>query len=79
MSCVDRQKIKLQESFRYLFNVGSLGQPRDCNKDACFSVLDRDAGTVEILRATYDVEAAQKAIITEDLPKELADRLMLGM
>lgn len=79
LSCVDRQIIKLQDSHRYLFNVGSLGQPRDCDKDACFAILDRDAGSVEIRRVSYDVTAAQQAIRDANLPGELADRLMLGM
>ncbi len=79
LSCIDRQLVQLDPQNRYLFNVGSVGQPRDGNPDACFSVLDRDKGTLEVLHTRYDIEAAQVAIRHAGLPTELAERLAMGM
>ncbi len=79
LSCIDKQVVRLNPNYRYLFNVGSVGQPRDGTPDACYAILDLDEGTLEIKRAKYDVENAQTAIIQAGLPKELADRLSMGM
>lgn len=63
---------------RYLINVGSVGQPRDGNPEACFGLLDTDKGEFSILRSPYDYEITQEKMINAGLPKPLADRLAEG-
>ena len=70
--------IELADHLRYLFNVGSVGQPRDGDPRACFVLWDSDAKTVEFQRVCYDVEAARRKILDADLPQFLADRLLSG-
>ena len=70
--------IELDAHSRYLFNVGSVGQPRDGDPRACFVVWDADAKTVEFQRVCYDVETARRKILDADLPRFLADRLLSG-
>jgi diadenosine tetraphosphatase ApaH/serine/threonine PP2A family protein phosphatase len=60
-------------------NVGSVGQPRDRNPDACYAVADLDNKTIEIKRVEYDLVKAQEAIRKQNLPPELAERLAYGM
>ncbi len=58
-----------------LFNVGSVGQPRDGDPRAAYAVWDDAAHTVELRRVPYDVAAARQKILESDLPNILADRL----
>ncbi|MGI8907654.1 MAG: metallophosphoesterase family protein [Candidatus Sumerlaeaceae bacterium] len=79
LACPDTPAISLKEACRYLVNVGSVGQPRDRNPDACFAVYDREGGRIEIHRVEYDLAAAQDEIRTQGLPVELAERLAYGL
>jgi diadenosine tetraphosphatase ApaH/serine/threonine PP2A family protein phosphatase len=76
--CHEGNHLEIQPDRRYLVNVGSVGQPRDHNPDACFVTLDLDADALEFHRIPYDIEAAQAAIRANSLPLELAERLAFG-
>lgn len=71
-------KVKISKDKKYLVNVGSVGQPRDGDWRASFSIWDRDAETIEIRRVKYDVDKAQKKILDAGLPEILAQRLSEG-
>jgi diadenosine tetraphosphatase ApaH/serine/threonine PP2A family protein phosphatase len=58
--------------------VGSVGQPRDGNAMAAYTIYDMKAKTVELRRIPYDIEAAQAKIIAAGLPERLASRLEVG-
>lgn len=64
----------------YLFNPGSVGQPRDGDPRASYAVLNMEKDNVdfEIKRIDYDIDSAANKISLEPLPKFLADRLHLG-
>ena len=62
-----------------MFNVGSVGQPRDGNRDSCFVVLDSDARTVQYFREHYPAEQTRDKIYAIDqLENMLGDRLLGG-
>tara|TARA_Y100000588_G_scaffold155480_1_gene169534 strand:- start:4 stop:465 length:462 start_codon:yes stop_codon:yes gene_type:complete len=63
---------------RYIFNDGSLGQPRDGNPKPTYIFYDSYERTVEFKRFDYDLSKTQKNIIENGLPAYLADRLSLG-
>jgi diadenosine tetraphosphatase ApaH/serine/threonine PP2A family protein phosphatase len=63
---------------RYIFNVGSLGQPRDGNPDPSFMVYDSNNKTVQVHRFKYDLNSAQEKILEQGLPFYLAERLAKG-
>lgn len=63
---------------RWLVNVGSVGQPRDGDWRAAWTLYDADAARIELRRAEYDVERAMGKIIDAGLPSRLAERLPLG-
>lgn len=69
----------VQPDCRYIFNVGSLGQPRDGNAEPSFVLYDAEAATVEFHRFPYDCSTTQKKILANGLPPFLAERLSLGM
>jgi predicted phosphodiesterase len=68
----------LRPEFRYIVNVGSLGQPRDGNPKPSFVIYDSDSATVQFRRYEYDFEPTQKKIRANGLPFPLADRLAIG-
>lgn len=78
LEVVRETKIYIEDKYRYFVNVGSIGQPRDNNPDACMVLLDEEEGTIEFLRAPYDITASQEKILTEGLPSYLAERLLLA-
>jgi len=64
---------------RFLINVGSVGQPRDGNPQACFGLLDTDAWSYELRRVEYDIQKTAQAIRDAGLPDFLAKRLFRGI
>jgi diadenosine tetraphosphatase ApaH/serine/threonine PP2A family protein phosphatase len=63
---------------RYVMNVGSVGQPRDGNPDACYVVFDDEQESVRLVRVRYDREKAAEKILKAGLPPVLAERLLIG-
>ncbi|MFQ5987090.1 MAG: metallophosphoesterase family protein [Thermoplasmata archaeon] len=61
-----------------LLNPGSVGQPRDGDPRASWAVLDLPEGDAELRRSTYDVEAIHEKILRANLPRFLAERLLIG-
>jgi len=68
----------LKQDWRYIINVGSLGQPRDGIPSPCFVVFDSDSLSVEFRRFDYDVQRTQEKIKHNKLPPILAERLSAG-
>ncbi len=64
---------------RILVNVGSVGQPRDENRDAAYAIWDSDTGELAIRRTPYDIQRVQDKIRAAGLPSVLADRLAIGV
>lgn len=71
-------KVDLKDGFRYVVNCGSVGQPRDGNKDAGCGIYDSDEHTLEIIRVPYDVEQVQSRMRAASLPAFLISRLEYG-
>lgn len=70
--------IEIKPGFRYLLNVGSVGQPRNRDPRASFAVYDSDAKTVTRYAIPYDIETAQHKIREAGLPQRLSERLATG-
>jgi predicted phosphodiesterase len=76
--CLDTFTVKVDPKYKYVINVGSVGQPRDGNPMAAYCIYDTDTRIVEVKRAAYDIQAAQNKIIEAGLPRSLAERLVYG-
>lgn len=70
--------LKIRDGFKYLINVGSVGQPRDRVPDSAYAIYDLDEQTVTLRRVEYDIATAQKKIRDAGLPFRNALRLALG-
>lgn len=64
---------------RVLVNVGSVGQPRDEDPRAAYSIYDTDTGRLSVRRIEYDIARVQQKIRSAGLPDMLADRLSMGV
>ncbi len=62
-----------------LLNPGSVGQPRDGDPTASWLEIDTDAGLATWRRIGYEIEAVRRAMLDAGLPRQLADRLRLGL
>jgi len=78
MEIVRQNRVIIEDGYRYFINVGSAGQPRDSNPDACVVILDEEADSIEFLRVPYDISTCQSKILSEGLPSYLAERLLLA-
>jgi putative phosphoesterase len=67
-------------SGRQVINAGSVGKPKDDNRDACYVVLSAEGRElqVEFVRVPYDVEAIASAIEGSGMPDEFAQMLRDG-
>ncbi len=62
---------------KYLINVGSVGQPRDRDPRACYTLFSGDA--VYFRRVQYDIDAVAKRVrAIPELDPRFADRLFRG-
>lgn len=70
--------LKVSHKFKYLINVGSVGQPRDRNPAGACAILDTDTMIIRILRFNYDIKSVYKKIMERGLSPFLAERLLSG-
>jgi len=67
----------VSDGSKYLINVGSVGQPRDRDPRACYTLFSGDA--VYFRRVEYDVaETAERVRQVEELDERFAERLFRG-
>jgi diadenosine tetraphosphatase ApaH/serine/threonine PP2A family protein phosphatase len=64
---------------RWLATVGTVGQPRDNNPAAGYSLFDREQRELTFHRVAYDAGAAAARIRNSGLPESLAFRVELGI
>lgn len=63
---------------RWVIVLGAVGQPRDGNPAAAYSIIDTAQGHVTLHRVPYNIEGAAQKIRAAGLPVALADRLFKG-
>ncbi len=74
---VHRDKAAIKEGHRYIINAGSVGQPRDNNPEAAYTVLQKNS--IAIKRVSYDIVFTQKKMKDAELPLMLIERLSKGV
>lgn len=71
--------VPLLSQRRWLVVVGSVGQPRDGNPAAAYSIYDERTTEITSIRVPYDVDAAAAKVLAAGLPEVLARRLKQGL
>jgi len=72
------KEIEINSKYRYIINIGSVGQPRDRDPKSCFCLFDTENMVVKFIRSEYNIKPAQDKIIKALLPSVLAVRLEGG-
>jgi diadenosine tetraphosphatase ApaH/serine/threonine PP2A family protein phosphatase len=72
-------KFQIRPGHKYIVSVGSVGQPRDYDNRASFTIYDSDEKVFEFKRVAYDIESAAKKIFDADLERNFGNRLFLGV
>lgn len=75
---VDADMVVIDPNKKYFVNTGSVGQPRDGDWRACYTIYDVPSATVYFRRVEYDLETTQQKIRAAGLPESLAERLVEG-
>ena len=72
-------KFEIRPDHRYIVSVGSVGQPRDYDPRASYTIYDTDERTFEFRRVSYDIDGAAQKILGSQLERNFANRLFLGV
>ncbi len=70
---------QLDPSRKYIVSVGSVGQPRDYDNRASFTVFDTTRNVFEFKRVEYDIETAADKVLRARLERNFAHRLFIGV
>jgi len=70
---------QLEENARYLVNVGSVGQPRDRDPRASYTIFNLSTNTIQIRRVDYPIHRTQEKMRQVGLPLPLIQRLSWGI
>ncbi len=70
---------ELEPDKKYIVSVGSVGQPRDFDNRASYTVYDSDKKRFEFKRIEYDIELAADKVLRARLERNFAHRLFIGV
>ncbi|WP_428262929.1 metallophosphoesterase family protein [Haliangium sp.] len=73
------EKFVIRPDHRYIVSVGSVGQPRDYDNRASYTIYDSDEKTFEFKRVAYDIDSAAQKIFDAELERNFGNRLFLGV
>ena len=74
------KEFEVHPEFRYIISVGSVGQPRDHDPRASYTLYDSDRGLFQFKRVEYDVAAAAQRIFDDQrLSDSFGARLFAGV
>lgn len=72
-------KFQIRPDHKYIIGVGSVGQPRDYDNRASYTIFDTETRTFEYLRVAYDIETSARKIFESNLERNFGNRLFLGV
>lgn len=73
------QEFEIRPSHKYIISVGSVGQPRDYDNRASYTVYDTVERAFTFKRTSYDIEGAQRKIFSANLDRNFGTRLLMGV
>jgi predicted phosphodiesterase len=73
------QRFEIRPGHKYIISVGSVGQPRDYDNRASYTLYDSDARVFEFKRISYDIDAAARKIFSAKLERNFGNRLFIGV
>jgi len=74
----EENQTDIAKDFRYIINIGSVGQPRDGSSKAGYMIYDAEKRVITLRRLDYDFKKTQEKMKEQGLPQFLIDRLAVG-
>lgn len=69
----------LEPGYKYIVSVGSVGQPRDTDNRASYTIYDSVQRRFEFKRIEYDIESAAQKIFDSTIEPYFGRRLYMGL
>ena len=76
---IGSRRFTLQPDQKYIVSVGSVGQPRDYDNRASYTIFDTDTMQFSFKRIEYDIETSAAKIYALGLERNFANRLFMGV
>ncbi|MCC6873141.1 MAG: metallophosphoesterase family protein [Sandaracinaceae bacterium] len=73
------RKFTLRTGWKYIVSVGSVGQPRDYDDRASYTIYDSETREFDFKRVEYDIESAAMKIFEGELERNFGHRLFIGV
>jgi diadenosine tetraphosphatase ApaH/serine/threonine PP2A family protein phosphatase len=73
------RKFRMRKGSKYIVSVGSVGQPRDYDNRASYTVFDSETREFDFKRVEYDIETAATKIFQSNLERNFGHRLFIGV
>ena len=73
------KRFTLRKGWKYVVSVGSVGQPRDYDNRASYTLYDTETREFEFKRVEYDIESAATKIFEGNLERNFGHRLFIGV
>ena len=73
------RRFTLRKDWKYIVSVGSVGQPRDYDNRASYTLFDTDTREFDFKRVEYDIESAATKIFEGNLERNFGHRLFIGV
>jgi predicted phosphodiesterase len=73
------RKFTMRKGWKYIVSVGSVGQPRDYDNRASYTIFDTDKREFDFKRVEYDIESAASKIFAGTLERNFGHRLFIGV
>ena len=70
-----RIELDIEENFKYIINVGSVGFPRDGFPFLCVSIYDTERKNFKLYRIEYEIEITLRKILEKGLPSKICNLL----
>jgi len=68
----------IRPGHKYIVSVGSVGQPRDYDNRASYTIYDTEEKTFEFKRVAYDIESAANKIYDAELERNFGQPAVPG-
>ena len=76
---ISARRFSIDPDRKYIISVGSVGQPRDYDNRASYTVFDTDTREYVFKRVEYDIETAASKIYAAGLERNFGNRLFMGV
>ncbi len=76
---IAHSRFQIEPDKKYIISVGSVGQPRDYDNRATYTVFDTDTFEFYFKRVEYDIERSAAKIFEAQLERNFGNRLFIGV